>query len=384
MLSSILSLVLLVYIPLVIASSTSCPCGWRLRDKTTVFTHRLHNDFSRFSSPKQLSRQWLINGYYRGSVNAAVQQHQQFEVTNVALENGVLTLKQPGYSDEDRIANKPVRVAGIQSRNVDILHGSFRTILKIEGASGASGGSVGSFFWYHVSMGRATEWLSDNWQNDSSEIDIEVITRGTSILNNTINYTSHPSTYVNGTPIFNATRSVSLEKDDILTSYRQHRFDCHPHSGTYYFLDDSLVHFDGHSIPASAGNVQLNLWADGNQLWSGIPSKTDVVMTIKMIEIYYNTSDSNKLDGTWHEACSRAGGPGPRTVCDEGMILEDDDPHTWERTPGNFHEWDSSEDAGGSHEETDQSSHAEVGTRFPGVPTAIFGGLIAWLAFWWT
>lgn len=128
--------------------STPCPCGWKLRDGNGLFTHRLYNDFSKFSQREDLNHQWLVNGYFRQSDNLAIRLSQQFDVENVQVEAGLLTLKQPGYSDEDLRQNKAISVAGIQSRTLDILHGSFRTVMKIEGATG---GAVGSFFWYHVS-----------------------------------------------------------------------------------------------------------------------------------------------------------------------------------------------------------------------------------------
>jgi hypothetical protein len=163
-----------------------------------------------------------------------------------------------------------------------------------------------------------------------------VITRGTSIVNNTINYTSHPSTYTNGTPITNATRSVSLgSSENILSTLRLHRFDCHPQYGTKYYLDDKVVHVDSHNIPSSPGNVQLLLWADGNSFWSGKPSTTDVVMSVQSIEIYYNTSDSDSWQsGTeGFDDCQQAGGPSDMTVCDEGMALPEDDSDSWRASP---------------------------------------------------
>jgi hypothetical protein len=173
-------------------------------------------------------------------------------------------------------------------------------------------------------------------KNDSSEIDIEAITRGTSIVNNTINYTSHPSTYADGTPIANATLSVSLgSSGNILSNFREHRFDCHPDYGTKYYLDDEVVHADGHNIPNSPGNVQLLLWADGNGWWSGKPSTTDVIMSVKSIEVYYNTSgsDTGESGTKWFDACQRAGGPSHETVCEEEIITSEDDPDTWKVNP---------------------------------------------------
>lgn len=320
-------------------ASRPCPCGWRLYDSHDRFTHRLFHDFSKSSQREDLDRHWLINGYFRQADNLDVRLNQQFEVQNVQVKNGLLTLKQQGYSDEDLRTRKPISVAGIQSRTLEILHGSFRIVMKMEGATG---GAVGSFFWYHVRRPSCRTdllpllCLTTELQNDSSEIDIEAITRGTSILNNTINYTSHPSTYANGTAIVNATRSVPLDSSDsVLTTFREHRFDCHPQHGTKYYLDHQVVHVDSHNIPSSPGNVQLLLWADGNRWWSGSPSTTDVVMSVKCIELYYNTSMSNRGgSGTeLSDACQQAGGPGESTVCEEGAILEEDDPNSWKAGP---------------------------------------------------
>jgi hypothetical protein len=140
----------LISLTLSVASSNAsklCPCGWKLHDSNERFTHRLYNDFRKFSQREDLNREWLINGYFRPSDNLAIRLNQQFDVQNVEVNGGLMTLKQPGYSDEDLRRNKAISVAGIQSKALAILHGSFRTVMKIEGATG---GAVGSFFWYHV------------------------------------------------------------------------------------------------------------------------------------------------------------------------------------------------------------------------------------------
>jgi hypothetical protein len=129
------------------SASKLCACGWKLRDSNERFTHRLYNDFSKFSRRDDLSHDWLVNGYFRQSDNLAIRLDQQFDTNNVQINGGLLTLKQPGYSDDDLRMSKAISVAGIQSRELKILHGSFRTVMKIEGATG---GAVGSFFWYHV------------------------------------------------------------------------------------------------------------------------------------------------------------------------------------------------------------------------------------------
>lgn len=140
------------------------------------------------------------------------------------------------------------------------------------------------------------------------------MSKGSSIVNNTINYTSHPSIQPNGIPILNATRSVRLPKDDFLAVYREHRFDCAP-EGVQYYLDGQLQHSDAHSIPQAAGSLQLNLWSDGNRYWSGSASITDVYMKVKDLLVYFNTTGTDAgTDKKWLEACKAAGGP-EKTLC---------------------------------------------------------------------
>ncbi|KAK5082146.1 hypothetical protein LTR05_007289 [Lithohypha guttulata] len=191
---------------------------------------------------------------------------------------------QKGYSDMDLERFNPVSISGMQTRDTDILHGTFRTEMKLEGYKG---GSCASFFWYH---------------NDVQEIDIEVVTPGTSIVNDTINYTAQPSTEADWTPIPNATLSMPLQKT--LNDFKVHRFDCNPVSGVDYYLDDKLMHNDHHNVPKEGGSLQLKLWADGNQWWSGIPSKTDVHLRVKSIIAYYNTT-SSLTNLEWHNKCAR-------------------------------------------------------------------------------
>ena len=151
-------------------------------------------------------------------------------------------------------------------------------------------------------------------QNDTSEVDIEFVSKGSSIVNNTINYTSHPSVHSDGLPILNATRSVRMPEDDFLATYREHRFDCSP-EGVKYFLDGHLEHADAHSIPQAAGSLQLNLWSDGNRYWSGSASTTDVFMKVKDLLVYFNTTGTDAgTDQKWREECLSAGGP-EKSLC---------------------------------------------------------------------
>jgi hypothetical protein len=129
-----------------------CPCGWRA-ETGEMYTHRIYNNFKEYPDvtvdiltdpqAKPFTEEFLINGYPRPADNPAIRVDMQFSPENVQIEDGNLVLIQRAYSEEDAEARNAVGVAGIQSKTLDILHGTFRTTMKIEGANG---GSVASFF----------------------------------------------------------------------------------------------------------------------------------------------------------------------------------------------------------------------------------------------
>nr|KAK5445897.1 hypothetical protein LTR18_003816 [Exophiala xenobiotica] len=146
-----------------------------------------------------------------------------------------------------------------------------------------------------------------------SEIDVEIVTAGDSLVNNTINYTLHPSLAPDGSPIPNATLSRPLNQSGYNPeTFHEYRFDCDPVRGVDFYVDGKLMHTSDNNIPTAGGNLQMKLWADGNEWWSGTPSTTDVFMTIKSIVAYYNTSAP---DLEWEKTCRAAGRPSKRTIC---------------------------------------------------------------------
>ena len=152
-------------------------------------------------------------------------------------------------------------------------------------------------------------------QDDRSEIDIELVTDGTSAVGNTISFTSHPAQAADGSPIPNATVLQSLDDTRFHADvFREYRFDSHPEFGVQYFVDGELVHTNTRNVPREGmgGSLQVKLWADGNGWWSGRASETDVLLTVKSIVAYFNTTTP---DPEWTEGCEAAGGPSEETVC---------------------------------------------------------------------
>ncbi len=71
--------------------------------------------------------------------------------------------------------------------------------------------------------------------------------------------------------------------------------------------------------------MQMNLWADGGA-WSGEPSRTDVIMNIRSIVMFYNTTASDAGgDREFDRRCRDAGGVNDFAVCtDADSRVEDD------------------------------------------------------------
>jgi hypothetical protein len=168
----------------------------------------------------------------------------------------------------------------------------------------------------------------NNSQDDASELDIEAVTKGTSLVNNTINYTTQPSVFADGTRIPNATLSIPLadELNTNIEQFHEHRFDCDRDGGALFYLDGKLMQRDAHNVPKFGGNLQLKLWADGNKWWSGQPSSTTVTMSVKNVIAYFNTSGTEDgSDMAWFTNCANAGGPSDRTICKAYAEIGKDD-----------------------------------------------------------
>ncbi|KAL1958826.1 hypothetical protein VTO42DRAFT_3663 [Malbranchea cinnamomea] len=266
------------------------------------FTHAIYNNFSTFTPTRTISsnrvfiRDWVVQGWAVPSVSRTTPLAIQNTRENVYIEDGNLMLKQEGYPNEAVMAGRNVSVASITSKNGDIFHGSFRTEMKVEGATG---GSVAAFFWYH---------------DDKNEIDIEILAREYEDDEMPIHYTVHPAKDEDDIVLQNATAVIPLRGDNPGSNFQRHRFDWTKDELRFY-QNSELVITMNERIPRVGGHVYLNLWADGGS-WSGSPSTTDVLMTVRLIAIYHNTSASDAgMDVMFNSRCEKAGGPSERTVC---------------------------------------------------------------------
>jgi len=137
--------------------AVKCPCGWRFKTHNATYTHRLSTDFSTFADarpalddPKaaRFNGDWMIYDFEQHSDNAAIRLNAKYDFENVEIVDKHLVMKQRAFSQADFEAYRTVSMARIQSRRIDMTHGTYRTTFKLEGYHG---GACAGFFWYHVS-----------------------------------------------------------------------------------------------------------------------------------------------------------------------------------------------------------------------------------------
>lgn len=134
-----------------------------------------------------------------------------------------------------------------------------------------------------------------------------------------VHYTTHPALDDKGNVIKNATEIITIQGDHPADHFQRHRFDWTPRELRFY-NDFRLVHTNVARIPTEAGQVHLNLWADGGP-WSGSPSTSNVYLLVKSIAIYHNTTTSEAgKDAAFNKRCTKAGGPSAKTVCLDTMV----------------------------------------------------------------
>ena len=156
-------------------------------------------------------------------------------------------------------------------------------------------------------------------QDDRNEIDIEILAREFKDDEMPVHYTVHPAKDEDDIVLHNATAVLSMKGDNPGSIFQRHRFDW-TNDELRFYQNSDLVLTMNERIPQVAGHVYMNLWADGGS-WSGSPSTTDVLMTVRLIAIYHNTSASEAgTDDLFNLRCERAGGPSEQTVCLDTMV----------------------------------------------------------------
>jgi len=278
-----------------------CECGYQIADSndTLFFTNFLNNTFAKAPDttddtglidalPDWEVQEWGVPADPHNDAPLA----RQNRASNVWMKAGELHLRQPGWSGTGNVS-----VAELHSKVSDIFHGSFRMRYRVEQDNGGKGGAVAGMFFY--------------W-NDSTETDIEILTNDGS---NFVRYTNHPSVNLTTGDVINGT----LFKDHLAkprTANQEQRFDWSSDVSRFY-QDNILVQEIRKNVPAHDGTMMINVWSNGGS-WSGPPATKNVTMSISYINLYYNTTASDRgADDVFNKACAGAGGPSisKNTLC---------------------------------------------------------------------
>lgn len=113
-----------------------------------------------------------------------------------------------------------------------------------------------------------------------------------------------------------ATEEVQLLSSEYSEAnpFLTHRFDWSSKELRFY-QGSGLLHKHSVNIPTVAGSANINIWSDGGE-WSGIPSTSDVIMSVRSVVIYHNTTASEAgRDTAFNRRCWAAGGVSRGTTC---------------------------------------------------------------------
>ncbi|CAK1362455.1 hypothetical protein CB0940_02303 [Cercospora beticola] len=199
-----------------------------------------------------------------------------------------------------------IPMSEIVSSRTDILYGSFRIALKPTNING----TCGAFFFYF---------------NDSTEIDMEFLSRQTSSFTSTStnenrnNSSSSSSVNLVIQSPQSAKQGYASGPDFILKSlpfdptmgFNEFRFDWFP-SHVEFFANSVLLQRMEANVPrGQPGALHVSHWSNGNEGWSGGPPERDAVLMVGYVKAYFNSSSGEE---GWRERCEKAD-EGEREVC---------------------------------------------------------------------
>lgn len=116
-----------------VAVQSLCDCGYRLSNGDR-YTHRIHNNFSKFEDTTdeqnliQSLPDWYIMGWRAEGDSELHTIPRQNDRSNVWIKDGVLYMRQRAHPEN---SSEPVSVSEINTRQDDMLYGSFRMLYKV-------------------------------------------------------------------------------------------------------------------------------------------------------------------------------------------------------------------------------------------------------------
>ncbi|OQO14490.1 hypothetical protein B0A48_01368 [Cryoendolithus antarcticus] len=275
---------------LAMCADAACECGFSLQTSNstaTFFTHSIETDFLHISS---VAYSGIEGTPWQPQVwnQTAAQSRGAYGRSNL-LENIVPnplpggTWSGPGARGGDPglqlvvrkdLVDGMVTGAELATSRTDILYGTFRVGMKVTGING----TCSAFFWY---------------RNDTQEIDVEYLSKNTSIVNTIL---QSGAAAAQG---FDAAGTSTYQKYDaglsLSDEYHEYRYDWLPDRVDFY-LDGLKISTYTENVPDAPGHLLLSHWSNGNVGWSMGPPAEDAVSTISYVKAYFNVSGGDEVD----------------------------------------------------------------------------------------
>ncbi|KAK6425373.1 hypothetical protein LTR95_016277 [Oleoguttula sp. CCFEE 5521] len=268
----------------------ACECGFSLptinSTSPSVFTHSIETDFLHISSATYAGIEntpWqpqIWNQTSKQSRGVYGRANTLMNIIPNPLPNGVWSGEgarggDPGLQLVVRkdVVDGMVTGAELATNRTDILYGTFRVGMKVTGING----TCSAFFWY---------------RNDTHEIDVEYLSKNTSIVNTIL---QSGAAAAQG---FDAAGTSTYQKYDVDLSlsdeYHEYRYDWFPDRVDFY-LDGTKVSTYNENVPDAPGHLLLSHWSNGNAGWSMGPPGEDAVTTISYVKSYFNVTSGSEV-----------------------------------------------------------------------------------------
>ncbi|KAF3940659.1 hypothetical protein ABW19_dt0204352 [Dactylella cylindrospora] len=267
------------------SSASSCQCGYYIPESKLTFTHHLSinpTSLTTANVSRGLSSQgWNISNYLLPS-----KPNISYISSNVRLNSVSKTLDL--YVSGGAPSRSSVNSAEIGTILDSIRYGSFRFTVKTSRVAGACNG----MFFYQddnreidIELLTSHLYSSTNKNNGAPKAGIQLSVQPLTTNQTKLNYKTAPfKTLTRSTSIFDPTKG-----------YHQYRFDW-SRSKVVYYVDGYANGLYWRNLPVSAsGQILVNNWSNGDPYWSGGPPLRDSILSIKRVDLYFNSTDPAEI-----------------------------------------------------------------------------------------
>ncbi|KAG8794421.1 hypothetical protein FRC17_008297, partial [Serendipita sp. 399] len=176
----------------------------------------------------------------------------------------------------------PVNSGEVYTLREDIRHGTFRMRAVVPTVPGV----VFGFFTYI---------------SGTQEQDIEFLSSDTDYYQR-VHYTNQPG-LLDGDVDPNASKTVVVSGADF-TAFGEHRIDWLPTSTNYFYNQVQKTSITK-NVPNTPSRIILNVWSNGDPLFSKGPPTADAIATIQWVQLYFNSTSLD--EAAFRTACTAAG-----------------------------------------------------------------------------